>query len=62
MKEENKNMSRKFMGCTDWLLNSEWFTCDEKAKRNKYKLTDKAPEFAKKSFELYKLANKKYYD
>ena len=40
-----------------FMTNEEWYTCP---RRGVYKLTDKAPEEAKKSYEEYKKALKKF--
>lgn len=39
----------------DWMDNDDWYVIDEERKR--FILTDKAPEHARESFELYKKVN-----
>ena len=53
-------ISRRYEGCTDWRENKEWYCIDEE--RDRYVLTDKAPEMARKSFELYMRLNWKFYE
>ena len=48
-------MSARYHTAMDWTDNMDWFAIDEK--RDRYVLTDKAPEEAKESFELYKRIN-----
>ena len=48
-------MSRQNKGCTDWMDNEEWYYIDEE--RDRYVLTDKAPEEARRSFEMWKKMN-----
>ena len=48
-------ISRRYEGCTDWRENKEWYYIDEE--RDRYVLTDKAPEMARKSFELWEKIN-----
>lgn len=48
-------MSRKYKGITDWMDNKEWYRIDEESDR--YVLTDKAPQEARQSFELWKKIN-----
>ena len=50
-----ESMSIKHRGITDWMKNKEWYYVDEE--RNRYVLTDKAPEEARRSFEKWKIIN-----
>ena len=43
-----------------WMTNKEWYTADRE--HDEFVLTDKAPERAIKSFELYKRINGKDID
>ena len=52
-------MSRKYKGCMNWSDNEEWFYIDEKNQR--FLLTDKAPEEAQRSFEIYTRINWRHY-
>lgn len=49
------DMSIKYMGMTFWRSNADWYYIDEKC--NRYVLTDKAPEEAKRNFEYWKKIN-----
>lgn len=53
-------MSRQYKGCTDWMSNKEWYYIDEE--RDRYVLTNKAPEEARRSFELWKKINNLVWD
>ena len=53
-------MSRQYKGCTDWMGNKEWYYIDEE--RDRYVLTNKAPEEARRSFELWKKINNLVWD
>lgn len=48
-----------FKGVFDWQKNEEWFKYDER--RQRYYLTEKATEEARRSFEKYKIMNYKSY-
>ncbi len=52
-------MSVRYRGAMDWMANKDWYVIDEKRKR--FILTEKAPEHARESFELYKKVNKLYW-
>ncbi|MBR5914344.1 MAG: hypothetical protein IKZ58_08280 [Selenomonadaceae bacterium] len=52
-------MSAKYKGCMAWIKNKEWYAIDEN--RNRYCLTEKASEEARKSFEMYKRLNWRVY-
>lgn len=51
-----EKMSSEYQGAADWLKNKEWFSYDKV--HDKFILKDSAPEAAKKSFSLWKKANK----
>ena len=53
---EEKAMSMRHKGITDWMHNKEWYYIDEE--RDRFVLTDKAPEEARISFEKWKKINK----
>lgn len=53
-------MSIKHMGITDWMKNKSWYYVDYE--RNRYVLTDKAPDEAKNSFERWKKINRVEWD
>ena len=55
MKESNA-MSVRDKDCMDWTNNQEWYFVDEE--RDRFVLTEKAPEEARRSFEKYKKINK----
>ena len=59
MQNESHSMSARYRRSMDWMNDEDWYSYDEKKKR--FFLTDKAPEKAKQSFELYKQANWKIY-
>ena len=42
-----------------WTKNKEWFTLDKE--RQRFELTDKAPDEARRSFEKYKVINSRRY-
>ena len=48
-------MSRRYKDAVIWKENKEWYYIDEE--RDRYVLTDKAPEEARRSFELWKKIN-----
>lgn len=48
-------MSIRYKGITDWRRNKDWYYIDEE--RDRYVLTAKAPEEARRSFEEYKRIN-----
>ena len=52
-------MTRIGKGCMDWLDNEDWYDIDEENQR--FLLTDKAPEEARRSFELYMRINWRHY-
>ena len=58
MKDE-KAMSSRHKNCMIWSRNEEWYTIDKEKQR--FILTDKAPEEARRSFEEYKLMNPRRY-
>ena len=53
-------MTRRGKGCTDWMDDDTWFYIDYE--RDRYILTDKAPEEARRSFELWKEINRVDWD
>ena len=48
-------VSIRYKGCMDWMNNKDWYYIDEEYDR--YVLTDKAPEKARQSFNLWKKIN-----
>ena len=52
-------VSIRYKGCMDWMDNEEWYSFDEEKQR--FFLTETAPEEARRSFELYMKANWKVY-
>ena len=55
MSDTRGSMSIRHKGITDWRRNKEWYYIDEE--RDRYVLTEKAPEEARRSFEKYKRIN-----
>lgn len=52
---ESRTMSVKDKDCLIWSRNRDWYYIDEE--RNRFVLTDKAPDEARRSFEKYKRVN-----
>ena len=52
---EDCQMSIKNRNMLDWKKDKSWYTIDEE--RDRYVLTDKAPEEARRSFEKWKKIN-----
>ena len=52
-------VSIRYKGCMDWMDNEDWYYIDEENQR--FLLTDKAPEEARRSFEFYIRLNWQYY-
>ena len=52
-------MTRRNKGCMDWMDNEDWYYIDEENQR--FLLTDKAPEAARRNFELYIRLNWQHY-
>ena len=48
-------MSARNRNCMNWKKNRDWYTIDKKNQR--FILTEKAPEEARRSFEEYKCIN-----
>ena len=48
-------MSARYHTCMDWMDDDNWYVIDKK--HDRLILTDKAPEHACESFELYKKVN-----
>ena len=52
-------MSARNRDTVYWTKNKEWFTLDKE--RQRFELTDKAPDEARRSFEKYKIINSRRY-
>ena len=52
-------MSARNRDTVYWTKNKEWFTLDKEHQR--FELTDKAPDEARRSFEKYKILNSRRY-
>ena len=53
---ESKAMSMRDRDCVDWMNDRDWYSIDKE--RDRFVLTEKAPEEARRSFEKYKRINK----
>lgn len=56
---DEKAMSSRHKNCMIWSRNREWYYIDEE--RDRFVLTDKASEEARRSFEEYKRINSRRY-
>ena len=52
---EKHSMSARDKDCMDWTNNQDWYFVDEE--RDRFVLTEKAPEEARRSFEKWKRIN-----
>ena len=60
MSKKNSSMSIRDKDCMDWTNNRDWYYIDDE--RDRFVLTDKAPEEARRSFEKWKRLNKLDWD
>lgn len=54
-----ERMSARYKDCMYWLEKEEWYTFDRN--KNRFFLTEKATEEARRSFEMYKRINWRRY-
>ena len=52
---EARAMSMRDRDCVDWMNNHDWYSIDKE--RDRFVLTEKAPEEARRSFEKWKRIN-----
>jgi len=55
MQMQSNAMSSRDRDCLTWMHNKEWYRISKE--RDRFVLTDKAPEEARRSFEKYKKIN-----
>ncbi len=52
---ESRAMSMRDRDCVDWMNDHDWYSIDKE--RDRFVLTEKAPEEARRSFEKWKRIN-----